>query len=117
MSSANIETAVIELVRSRWADANVRNVRVNNSFDQFSRGSLYVVSIIDANNRERENYVYVVGGKLTLFTDLNELAMGVGSHNGERQRPSIVEGRLPSTEIGAGNDRWAREPWDPVERD
>ena len=78
MSSGNMETKVLELVKSHWASANVRNVRINNSFEQFSRGSLYVVSIHDANNQERENYVYVVGRQLRLFTDLNELAMGVG---------------------------------------
>lgn len=78
MSSDNVETKVVELVRSHWANANVRNVQINNSFDQFSRGSLYVVSIHDANDRERENYVYVVGRRLRLFTDLNELALGVG---------------------------------------
>ncbi|HYN82300.1 MAG TPA: hypothetical protein VES88_12420 [Gemmatimonadaceae bacterium] len=78
MSSSNIETKVVELVRSHWADANVRNVRINNNFDQFIRGSLYVVAIHDANDRERENYVYVVGRHLRLFTDLTELAMGIG---------------------------------------
>jgi len=78
MASANIEAKVIELVRSHWAGANTRNIKINNSFDEFSRGSLYVVSILDADNRERENYVYVVGRQLKLFTDLNELAMGVG---------------------------------------
>ena len=78
MSSSSIENAVLELVRSHWAEANVRNVRINNSFDQFIGGSLYVVAIHDANDRERENYVYVVGRHLRLFTDLTELAMGVG---------------------------------------
>ena len=78
MSSRNIETKVVELVRSHWAGANVRNVRINNSFDRFIRGSLYVVALHDANNRERENYVYVVGSHLRLFTDLTELAMGLG---------------------------------------
>jgi hypothetical protein len=78
VSSRNIETKVVELVRSHWAGANVRNVRINNSFDRFIRGSLYVVALHDANNRERENYVYVVGSHLRLFTDLTELAMGLG---------------------------------------
>ena len=78
MSSSSIETAVVELVKSHWAGANVRNVRINNSFDQFIRGSLYVVAVHDANDRERENYVYVVGRHLRLFTDLTELAMGIG---------------------------------------
>jgi hypothetical protein len=78
MASAGIEAKVIELVRSHWVGANARNITINNSFDEFSRGSLYVVSILDANNRELENYVYVVGRQLKLFTDLNELAMGVG---------------------------------------
>ena len=78
MASTSVETKVVELVRSHWAGANVRDVRINNSFDQFIRGSLYVVAIHDANNRERENYVYVVGGHLRLFTDLTELAMGLG---------------------------------------
>jgi hypothetical protein len=74
----NIETKVVELVRSHWAGANVRNVRINNSFAEFIRGSLFVVAIHDANDRERENYVYVVGRHLRLFTDLTELAMGIG---------------------------------------
>ena len=78
MSSSSVETKVVELVRSHWAGANVRDVRINNSFEQFIRGSLYVVAIHDANNRERENYVYVVGRHLRLFTDLTELAMGLG---------------------------------------
>lgn len=78
MSSSNVETKVVELVRSHWAGANVRDVRINNSFKEFVRGSLYVVAIHDANNRERENYVYVVGRHLRLFTDLTELAMGLG---------------------------------------
>jgi hypothetical protein len=78
MSNDNIESKVVELVRSHWANADVSNVKINNSFDEFSRGSLYVVSLHDANNRERENYVYVVGRRLKLFTDLNELALGVG---------------------------------------
>ena len=78
MASTSVETKVVELVRSHWAGANVRDVRINNSFDQFIRGSLYVVAIHDANNRERENYVYVVGSHLRLFTDLTELAMGLG---------------------------------------
>ena len=78
MASSSIETAVVELVRSHWAGANVRNVRINNSFERFIRGSLYVVAVHDANNRERENYVYVVGRHLRLFTDLTELAMGLG---------------------------------------
>ena len=78
MASTSVETKVVELVRSHWAGANVRDVRINNSFDQFIRGSLYVVAIHDANNRERENYVYVVGRHLRLFTNLTELAMGLG---------------------------------------
>lgn len=83
MPSRNIETAVVELVRSHWAGANVRNVRINNSFDRFIRGSLYVVAIHDANDRERENYVYVVGRHLRLFTDLTELAMGIGEDSAQ----------------------------------
>ena len=83
MSSSNIETKVVELVRSHWAGANVRNVRINNSFKEFIRGSLYVVAIHDANDRERENYVYVVGRHLRLFTDLTELAMGIGEDSAQ----------------------------------
>mgnify|MGYP003293576182 CR=1 FL=1 len=78
MSSSNIETKGVALVRSHWAEANVRDVRINNSFKEFIRGSLYVVAVHDANNRERENYVYVVGRHLRLFTDLTDLAMGLG---------------------------------------
>jgi hypothetical protein len=78
VSSSNIENKVVELVKSHWAHANVRNVRINNSFDQFIRGALYVVAIHDADDRERENYVYVVGRRLRLFTDLTELALGIG---------------------------------------
>jgi hypothetical protein len=99
MSSGNIETMVIELVRSHWAGSNVHNVRINNSFDQFVRGSLYVVSIHDADNRERENYVYVVGRQLRLFTDLNDLAMGVGEISTELHS---------SSEDSGGNQRMAR---------
>ncbi len=84
MPGGNIETKVVELVRSHWAGANVRNVRINNSFDPFVGGSLYVVSIHDASNQERENYVYVVGRQFKLFTDLNELALGVGEVSAER---------------------------------
>ena len=83
MSSSNIETKVVELVRSHWAGANVRDVRINNSFKEFIRGSLYVVAIHDANDRERENYVYVVGRHLRLFTDLTELAMGIGEDSAQ----------------------------------
>jgi len=100
MSSGNIETKVIELVKSHWEGANVRNVRINNSFDQFVRGSLYVVSIHDADNRERENYVYVVGRQLRLFTDLNDLAMGVGEISNE--------GHSASIEDSGGSARMAR---------
>lgn len=91
MSSGNIETRVIELVRSHWAGANVRNVHINNSFDPFVRGSLYVVSIHDSDNRERENYVYVVGRQLRLFTDLNDLAMGVGEIATEAHNANVVD--------------------------
>jgi len=83
VSSSNIETKVVELVRSHWAGANVRDVRINNSFKEFIRGSLYVVAIHDANDRERENYVYVVGRHLRLFTDLTELAMGIGEDSAQ----------------------------------
>jgi hypothetical protein len=78
MAEANIEDRVVKLVEDHWAGANARTVQINNRFPEFVRGALYFVSIYDANNTEHENYVYAVGPRLTLFKDINQLAIGVG---------------------------------------
>ena len=78
MAEPSIEDRVVKLVEDHWAAANVRAVQINNRFPEFVRGTLYFVSIYDANNTEHENYVYAVGSRLTLFKDINQLAIGVG---------------------------------------
>jgi hypothetical protein len=69
---------VLQIVRDRWAGANVKRVEITDRYPEFIRGSLYAVSIYDAVDQEHQNFVYVSAGQLRLFQDMNELAIGVG---------------------------------------
>ena len=77
IANDNIEERVLKLVRDQWAGANAGKIQVNNR-SGFVRGTLYQVSIYDANEDEHENFVYAVGDQVTLFRNVSELALGVG---------------------------------------
>jgi hypothetical protein len=79
MATANdTEERVLNIVREHWAGANVQRVEINQRFEDFLRGTLYAVSIYDADNQEQENYVLSRGDELRLFRDVGELVLGVG---------------------------------------
>jgi hypothetical protein len=78
MENKDIETRVLKPVRDLWASANFTKVEITNQYDDFVRGTLYFVSIYDANKVEHVNYVYAVGNRLQLFEDVKQLAIGVG---------------------------------------
>jgi hypothetical protein len=78
MAAPEIEERALQLVRDHWKAANVNNVHINDRLPHFFRGSLYVVSIFDAQEKEHENYVYVVGEDSRRYDDLSQLGADVG---------------------------------------
>ena len=78
MTSTETEERALQLVRDHWIHAHVNDVHINQRLPHFSRGALYIVSIIHAVNEEHENNVYVVGEKLWRYDDLRQLGTHVG---------------------------------------
>jgi hypothetical protein len=79
MANPEIEKRVLQLVRDHWKGANVREIQINDRLMRFFHGSLYVVSIYDANNEEHENYVYADGDELRRYDDLRQLGGNIGA--------------------------------------
>src|SRR3954451_19265338 len=73
MTDTDIKSQVETSVRDHWKAANFKDVHVNDIIPRFFHGKLFVVSIIDANNDEHENYVYVVGNHLRRYDSLRSL--------------------------------------------
>jgi hypothetical protein len=69
--------AVVERVKERWHDAHVQGVHIASVHD-FVRGVLYIVEIKDADGDLQENYGYVANGRVRVFGDADELALGIG---------------------------------------
>jgi hypothetical protein len=79
MANPDIEKRVLQLVREHWKGGNVRNVQIDDRLMRFFHGSLYVVSVYDANNEEHENYVYANGDELRRYDDLRQLGGNIGA--------------------------------------
>jgi hypothetical protein len=66
------------IVATYWKDANTKRVEVTGEKQLFD-GTICYVSIIDANDIEQENVVYVASdGNLTRYDDLAAMAEGIG---------------------------------------
>jgi hypothetical protein len=72
------EDRIMKAVSDYWGKANIKGVEITSRFPDFVRGTLYVVSIYDANNVEQTNLVYVAGSKIQRFDNIESLAPAIG---------------------------------------
>src|ERR1700730_18516498 len=76
----DVERNVVKVVEEHWSGANIKLAEINDRNRDFLKGTLYFVSIYDANDVEHESYVYVKGERLTRFDNAKELARAVGKN-------------------------------------
>ena len=81
MATSTIEANVVKLVRDHWTLADVKNVHISDRVPSFLRGTLYVVSIVDADDEEHKNYVYAEDDELNRYNDVIQLAKERGGES------------------------------------
>jgi hypothetical protein len=78
MASEIVESNVKQLVADHWKGANVQEIQINERLPRFFRGTLYIVSIYDAERREHLNYVYKQGNDLFRYDSLEQVGTAIG---------------------------------------
>lgn len=74
-SGSEPEQPILETVKHHRPDGS--DFRISSSHE-FVYGMLYIVDYTDADDDEDDAYVYVIDGKMQVYDDIKEVAMGVG---------------------------------------